>query len=118
MGHRRLECEIGGIACWAWSSLPRLRRTRSDPCKAFAMSRMAALLLSLGPAKLVRRKFDLDPRTVLLIINYLQSPFSYVDFSARFQLPYQLATSVTDWALPQRRAAEFFVTLTIVLGYF
>ena len=51
--------EAVGVRDWRDSllGLPRRRRTRSDPCKMFAMSRVLALLLSLGLAKLVRRNF-------------------------------------------------------------
>src|SRR5580704_5921711 len=36
----------------------------------------------------------------------------------RQDLNHQHATLVTDWALPQRRVDEFFITLTIILSTF
>ena len=36
----------------------------------FGMTRLATLLPSLGPAKLVRDELDLDPETVLSIMRY------------------------------------------------
>ena len=39
-------------------------------------------------------------------------------WASRQDLNHQHATLVTDWALPQRRADEFFITLTIILSSF
>src|SRR5580704_508840 len=38
--------------------------------------------------------------------------------ASRQDLNREHATLVTDWALPQLRADEFFITLTIILGTF
>src|SRR5271166_5290557 len=39
-------------------------------------------------------------------------------WTSRQDLGYQHPALTTDWALPQRRAGEFFIALTIVLGGF
>jgi len=39
-------------------------------------------------------------------------------WTSRPDLGYQHPALATDWALPQRRAGEFFIALTIVLGGF
>src|SRR5260370_38483272 len=39
-------------------------------------------------------------------------------WASRQDLNREHATLVTDWALPQLRADEFFITLTIILGTF
>ena len=64
---QREDCRDGS---WASSGLSRRRRTRSVPWKMFAMSRVAALLLSLGLGQACPPQFDLHPKTVLFIMRY------------------------------------------------
>jgi hypothetical protein len=77
---------IVGMVRGGSNGLSLRRRTTFVPWIRFAMGRVAAMLLSLGPAKLAPQ-FDLPPKTVLFIMRYRQSPVCYVRFVARFRWP-------------------------------
>ena len=69
------ELEAANVGdCWDGSrGLEWIITASADnicPLEMFAMSHLAALLLSLGVAKLVRRNLICIPKTVLFIMRY------------------------------------------------
>jgi hypothetical protein len=77
---------------------------------------MAALLLLLGLAKLARRNW-----ICLRQPSYSSGRIRNRRFSVRASrqdLNHQHAALVTDRALPERTAGEFFIAFAIVLGGF
>src|SRR5271170_2360770 len=81
-----------------------------------AMGRVAALLLSLGPAKLAGRNL-ICIREQSYSLSGIRSR-GYPMWASRQDLYHQHATLVTGWALPEGRADEFLITLTIILSAF
>jgi hypothetical protein len=80
------------------------------------MSRLATLLLTLGPAKFARRN-------LICIRKWSSSSGGIPDrhlpvWASRHDLNDQHAPLVTDWALAQRRAGELFIARTIILDGF
>src|SRR5271157_5334734 len=100
----------------ASSELSWCRGMRSVPEKIFAMNRVATPLLSLGSGPSLPGVISLHLITALLSGGILNRHLP--GWTSRQDLGYQHPALATDWTLPQRRAGEFFIALTIVLGGF
>jgi hypothetical protein len=109
-----------GIALVGYAASSKLswcQEMRACPEISFGMSLLTTPLLNAWPSQACVPQFDLYLKVVLFVTRYPLDRHLPL-WVPRHDLDDQHTPLVTDWALAQRRAGEFFIALPVILDGF